>query len=224
MYYAAHKDDYVEPEMVVVTEISLKDEEKAKEVMEKIKGGADFTELAKEMDAKGESSGPGQGNEGKTRPFSKSSFRNAQNFAETVFSLEVGQMSDIIVQPLGEETYYMIARLDERIPPRQKELSEVESRIRRIVEKERKKERMDTWLQALKVQKKFQLYPDRIPEPAEAEVEEAEAGEEKAEEAVEKTEETEAAEEAVETTEETEEAAETEDEQETPDETAEEEK
>ena len=46
---------------------------------------------------------------------------------------------------------------------------------------------MDLWLETLKVDKKFQLYPDRIPEPAvEAEEEAAEA--EKTEEAKEETE------------------------------------
>ena len=161
-YYEEHKADHVEPEKVAVTEITVKDEEKAKEIMEKIKGGADFTELAKEMNAKGESFGPGQGNEGKTRPFSRESF-SAQEFVEAAFSLDVGEMSDIIVQPIRDETYYMIVRLDERIPSRQKEFSEVESRISRDVEKEKKKERMDEWLETLKVDKKFYVYPDRIP-------------------------------------------------------------
>ena len=181
-YYEEHKADYVEPEKVVVTEITVKEEEKAKEIMEKIKGGADFAELAKETDAKGESFGPGQGNEGKTAPFSQDSFSSAKKFVETAFSLEVGEMSDIIDQLIGDNTFYMIIRADERIPSRQKELSEIESRIRRTVEKEQKTELMDKWLRTLKVEHGFQLYPDRIPIPAEAE-EEKEVEEEAAEEA-----------------------------------------
>jgi parvulin-like peptidyl-prolyl isomerase len=173
-YYEGHKADYLEPEKVVVTEISVTEEEKAKEIFQKVKDGADFTELAKEMDAKRESLGPGQGNEGKTRPFSKDSYSSAQNFAEAAFALEIGQMSDIIVQPIRDQTYYMIVRLDERIPERQKEFSEVEKSIRRTVEKQVKSDRMDRWLMAIKVEKKFQLYPDRIPVPVEAEVEETE--------------------------------------------------
>ena len=113
----------------------------AKEIMKKIKAGADYTELAKEMDAKGETFGPGKGNEGKTNPFSRSQFSNAPKFAETCFGLELGQISDLIIQPLRDETFYMIARLDERIPPKQQELSDVEKRVDRIVQKEKKKER-----------------------------------------------------------------------------------
>lgn len=185
-YYADHKDEYVDPEKVSVTEITVEDEEKAKEIMEKIKGGADFTALAKEMSDKAESVGPGQRSEGKVT-FSQDSYSSAREFVDTAFGLEVGDVSNIIVQPIGEKTYYMIVRLDERIPSRQKELSEVESRIRRAVEKDEKKQIMDKWLATIKVEKGFQLYPDRLPEiVVEEEVkEEAEPEEVKPEEAVE---------------------------------------
>ena len=176
-YYEEHKEEYVEPDKIIVTEVTLKDEEKAKEIMEKLKDGADFTELAKEMNEKGESAGPGSGSEGKTRPFSQESFRSAQEFVNIAFALEVSQISDIIVQPMGEETFYMIVRLDERVPSRQKELSEVEKKIERIVKKEQKKELMDRWLEMVKAEKEFQLYPERLPEPEpEAEEPEEKAG------------------------------------------------
>lgn len=163
-YYEGHKEDYLLPEKVAVTEITVKDEAKAKEIMKKIKAGADFTKLAKEMDATGETFGPGQGNEGKTSPFSLAQFSNAKEFAEACFALEVGQISDIIVQPMRDITYYMIARLDERVAPRQQELDEVRDRIKRLVEKEKKKERMDKWLADIKEKHNYKLYPERIPE------------------------------------------------------------
>lgn len=171
-YYEEHKAEYIDPEKVVVTEVTVTDEEKAKEVLKRIQDGEDFTELAKEMDAKRESLGPGQGNEGKTRPFSRDSYSSAQNFVEVAFGLQVGEISDIIVQPLRDETYYMIVRLDERIPERQKEFSEVEQKIRRTVEKQVKSDLMDRWLKGLKVEERFRLYPDRIPEPVEPAAEE----------------------------------------------------
>ena len=198
-YYEDHRDEYVDPEKVSVTEITLEDEEKAKEIMEKVKGGADFAELAKELSDKAESVGPGQRSEGKVT-FSEDSYSSAREFVETAFGLEAGDISNIIVQPIGEKTYYMIVRLDERIPSRQKELSEVESRIRRAVEKDEKKKIMDKWLEAIKTEKKFQLYPDRLPEIVEEEVEEekAEFEEVKPEDAVEAKDEAETSEEAVE--------------------------
>lgn len=166
-YYNEHKEEYIDPEKVTVTEITLKDEEKAKEVLEKIKAGADFTELAKEMDSKGESYGPGQGNEGRTRPFSRESYSSAREFVEKAFSLNVGEISDIIVQPIGPETYYMIIRADEHTQPRQKELSEVKDDISWTVEREKKRQRIDQWLEQIKKERNFKIYPDRIPKPKE---------------------------------------------------------
>lgn len=209
-YYEEHKEDYLIPEKVVVTEISVKDEEIANEIMKKIKAGADYTELAKEMDAKGETFGPGKGNEGKTNAFSRSQFSNAPIFAETCFGLELGQISDLIIQPLRDETFYMIARLDERIEPRQQELSEVEKRVSRIVQKEKKKEQMDKWLEALKEEHNYKLYSERIPEVVEPEEETEEKAAEPAAEATDET--------TSETTSET--TDETTDEQKTPDEAA----
>ncbi len=166
-YYNEHKEEYIDPEKVTVTEITLKDEEKAKAVLEKIKAGADFTELAKEMDSKGESYGPGQGNEGRTRPFSRDSYSSAREFVEKAFSLEIGEISDIIVQPIGQETYYMIVRVDEHTQPRQKELSEVKDDISWTVERNKKRERIDQWLEQIKKERNFKIYPDRIPKPKE---------------------------------------------------------
>jgi hypothetical protein len=90
----------------------------------------------------------------------------------------------------------MIVRLDERMPSRQKELSEVESKIRREVEKEEKKKIMDRWLETIKTEKEFQLYPDRLPEIVEEE--KAETEEVKPEDAVEEEGEAETSDEAVE--------------------------
>lgn len=195
-YYEDHKDEYVDPEKVSVTEITLEDEGKAKEIMEKIKGGADFTEVAKEMADKAESVGPGQRSEGKVT-FSQDSYSSAREFVETAFGLEAGDVSNIIVQPIGEKTYYMIVRLDERIPSRQKELSEVESKIRRTVEKDEKKKIMDKWLGTIKAEKGFQLYPDRLPEIVEEEVKEAGSEEVKPAETVQEEGKAESSEEAV---------------------------
>ncbi len=188
-YYSEHKEDYIEPEKVVVTEITLKDEAKAKEVLEKIKSGVDFTELAKEMDSKGESFGPGAGNGGKTRPFSRDSYSSAREFVETAFKLKPGEMSDIIVQPLGQDTYYMIIRVDEHNPSRQKELSEVKDQVESSVEREKKKERLYQWLDEVKKERKFQLFTERIPKVPEKVEEDKAKQETPQEETSEKTEE-----------------------------------
>lgn len=164
-YYEENKEDYVEPEKVIVTEITLKSEDKAKEIMDRIKAGEDFTELAKEIDAKGESFGPGQGKEGKTIAFNRNSYSSAKEFSEKAFSLPIGEISDIIVQPMGPDTFYMIIRKDEQIPSKQQEFSEVKDDIQREVEREKKRMRIEQWLEEMKKAKNFKLFIDRIPKP-----------------------------------------------------------
>ena len=166
-YYNEHKAEYIDPEKVTVTEITLKDEAKAKEILDKIKAGGDFTAIAKEMSSKGESFGPGQSNGGQTSPFTKDSFSSAKNFVDKAFSLNKGEISDIIIQPIEPDTYYMIIRLDDHTQPRQKELSEVKDDINWAVEKEKKRERIDQWLAEMKKVSNFQIFTDRIPKPVE---------------------------------------------------------
>jgi peptidyl-prolyl cis-trans isomerase C len=166
-YYAENKEKYIEPEMVVATEITVKDEARAKEILDNVKTGADFTEIAKEVDSKGESFGPGQGNGGKTRPFSKDAYSSAKNFVEATFNLKQGEISDIITQSLGEETFYIITRQDERQPSRQKELSEVKDDIKRNVESDMKDTRKKSWMAQLKEEKKVEIFADKIPKDPE---------------------------------------------------------
>ncbi|MBM3283340.1 hypothetical protein FJY90_03730 [Candidatus Gottesmanbacteria bacterium] len=180
MYYDENKDDYVEPERIAVTEISLEDEAKSNEIYKRVtEEGEDFTDLAKDMSTKRESVGPGQGNEGKVT-FSRDSYSQARDFVEKSFDLEIGKMTQI-VQPIGEKTYYMIVRLDERIPQRQQELDEVRDRIQRIVEDKKKEELKKNWIDEIKTKKNLQVFADKIPETPKEELE-TEEGDESSEE------------------------------------------
>lgn len=48
-YYAANKDKFIEPSSAKISHILLDDEQKAKELIGRIKGGEDFAELAKQF-------------------------------------------------------------------------------------------------------------------------------------------------------------------------------
>lgn len=173
MHYEANKADYIDPEKVTVTEVTLEDEEKAKDIHKRVtEDGEDFTALAKEMSDNRESIGPGQGNEGKAT-FTKDSYSQSREFVEGSFAIEIGQIT-YIVQPMDDKSYYMIVRLDERVPETQKGLSEVRDRIERTVEREKKEELRDKWIEDLKSQKKVQLFTDKIPETPKEEAEEIE--------------------------------------------------
>ncbi|MDQ1328744.1 MAG: hypothetical protein QG641_2030 [Candidatus Poribacteria bacterium] len=61
----------------------------------------------------------------------------------------------------------MIVRVDEHLPSRQQELSEVKDSISKTVESEMKDARKKQWIDELKKEKKVQTLYDRVPKPVE---------------------------------------------------------
>ena len=82
----------------------------------------------------------------------------------------------MIVQELQGDTYYMIFRVEEKKPPRQKTLDEVRPRVEDAVQKIKKRERLNEWLTSLKEKSKLRIYADRLPEYPEPETDAEDAG------------------------------------------------
>ena len=137
IYYEENKSDYVVPEQVRLTCITLMNEERAKEVFQRIKDGEDIAALAAELHENGELIGPGSNNEipGDTGFFDNTVYaRRAKSFSDAAFALEVGQMNEEILHiELDAEHYYLIFRKEEVQPERQQTLEE--NSVRRNVER-----------------------------------------------------------------------------------------
>ncbi len=176
-YYEENKGDYLVPEKVRLTCITLQNEERANEVFQRIKDGEDIAELAKELAANGELIGPGSNNEipGDTDFFDDTMYsRRAKPFSDAAFELEVGQMNDEILHvELDGEHYYLIFRKEEVQPERQQTLEEnsVRRNVERHVENQRREELMTDWLIRLHEQANVQTFADRIPDTPEPEEE-----------------------------------------------------
>ncbi|RKY99670.1 MAG: hypothetical protein DRQ04_07200, partial [Candidatus Hydrothermota bacterium] len=175
-YYEEHKDEFVEPEKIRLTCITIqaekgKEEEakkKAEEIYKRIKEkGEDIKKIAKEISDKGENMGPGGRNGGDTGFFSRNSFPSAKKFTEAAFSLKPGQMYEgVLEQDIRGTKYYMVFRCEERKPARQKKFSEedVQRSIKRTLERQKREELTNKWISSLKKKAKVKFYPDRIPE------------------------------------------------------------
>ena len=181
LYYEENKADYVVPEKVRLTCITIQNEERAKEVFQRIKDGEDIAELAAELSTNGELVGPGSNNEipGDTDFFDNTTYsRRAKPFSDAAFELEVGQMNEEILHiELDGENYYLIFRKEEVQPERQQTLDEnsVRRNVERHVENQKREELMTDWLIRLHEQAEVQTFSDRIPDtPVEIE-EEAES-------------------------------------------------
>ena len=176
-YYEENKGDYVVLEKVRLTCITVQNEDRAKEVFQRIKDGEDIAALAKELAENGELVGPGSNNEipGDTDFFDNTMYsRRAKPFSDAAFGLEVGQMNDEILHiELDGEHYYLIFRKEEVQPERQQTLEEksVRRNVERHVENQQREELMTDWLIRLHEQANVKTFADRIPETPESEEE-----------------------------------------------------
>ena len=171
LYYEENKDDYVQPEQVRLTCITLMNEERANEVFQRIKGGEDIVALAAELHENGELVGPGSNNEipGDTGLFDSTVYsRRAKPFSDAAFAMEVGQMNEELLHiELDGEHYYLTFRKEEVQPERQQTLDEqsVRRNVERHVENQKREELMTDWLIRLHEQGNVQTFADRIPDP-----------------------------------------------------------
>ena len=177
LYYEENKKDYIELEQVRLTCITVTNEERSKEVFQRIKDGEDIAALAAELSENGELIGPGSNNEipGDTDFFDNTMYsQRAKSFSDAAFELEVGQMNEEILHiELDGENYYLIFRKEEVKPERQQTLEEqsVRRNVERHVENQKREELMTDWLIRLHEQAKVKTFSDRIPDTPE-EVEE----------------------------------------------------
>ncbi|MDA1192344.1 MAG: peptidyl-prolyl cis-trans isomerase, partial [Candidatus Poribacteria bacterium] len=166
-YFDGHQEDYVVPEQVRLTAITLEDQAKVEEALQQIKSGErTIEEIAIGYSEQGLNVGPGGREDGNTGFFGKNDFTGAETFSEKAFSMQPGEVTDEVftLDRMGRK-YYMIWRNEERNEPRQQTFDEVEATVRRTVERQKRTERQDFWHAQLKQTARLELFEDRVPEP-----------------------------------------------------------
>lgn len=168
-HYQANLGEYIEDAKARATCITLDDEDLAYETLDTIKAGKDIVEMAKELSEAGKlANGPGtnQDDPGNTYLFTKAASARWEEFINAVFDQEIGEMTDSLFEvDVNEETFYLIFRKEEHQPERQQEFDEVESDVRRTVEREKKRSRINEWVTQITEKGKLKTYPGNIPEP-----------------------------------------------------------
>lgn len=145
-YYEENKDRFTEPARVTLSEILLltegQDPEQVRQKAEKIKqdleAGASFEALAREH-----SDGPTAENGGEIGSFNRQSMNDA--LEEVAFSLEEGQVSDVIEADYGFQLIKVLERQDARPKP----LSEVRNEIVQELSQKKMEPEMDEFMQSL---------------------------------------------------------------------------
>ena len=180
-HYQENLSEYIEPAKARATCITLDDEELANETLDAILVGKDIVVRAKELSDAGKlASGPGTNRDepGNTYLFSRAASAQWEEFINAAFAQEIGEITDTVFETeVGDKTFYLIFRKEEHHPERQKEFAEVKDDIQREVKRNKKRIRINEWIEEISAHGKLQTFPENIPalpEPEEAEPEESE--------------------------------------------------
>ena len=161
-YYDEHKNEFQRPEQVYLREIFVstdgkKDseipelEKKAKTLLERVKNGEDFGELAKRY-----SNGTTAKNGGELGVFDRGQL--AKDIEDTVFKLNKGQMTDVIRTKTG----FLILRVEQRFEAGLQPLDKVENEIMNRLYVQKMDPALRRYLQTLRVESYVVVKPGYV--------------------------------------------------------------
>ncbi len=145
-YYEQHKDQYLIPERIKASHILLSTEEEAKKVLDELNAGADFAESARAHSkdlTKDRGGDLGYFQKGQMIP----------EFEKVCFSLDPGQMSDIVKTRFG----YHIIKVTDKQPSKYKQLPEVKEKIRAKLTDQAKQQEFRNFVKLLKDRAKIDI-------------------------------------------------------------------
>jgi peptidyl-prolyl cis-trans isomerase C len=145
-YYEQNTAKFRQPESARVRVISTKNEEKAKNVLDLLKKGEDFGNVAARMSEDNyriKGGDIGEIHRGRIYP----------KLEEAVFSLKPGESSDLI----WTEGMWFIVKVEARRPERQLILDEISEKLKQDLEKRNRTERFEEWLESLKSRAKIEI-------------------------------------------------------------------
>lgn len=125
-FYSANKETFKDPETVSAKHILVETEEKAEEVLTKIKAGMSFEDAAQQF-----SSCPSNAQGGELGRFNRGQM--VPEFEEAAFSLEIGKVSEPVKTQFG----YHLIKVSERIESTAKPFDEVKASIKNNILQER---------------------------------------------------------------------------------------
>jgi len=124
-YYKEHQDSYNNPVKVKASHILVESKDEAESILQALRGGADFAELAKEK-----SKCPSAAKGGDLGWFEKGKMDPA--FEKAAFDLKKGELSDVVKSSFG----YHLIKMENIRPARTKTLDQARKSIERTLERD----------------------------------------------------------------------------------------
>lgn len=150
-YYEQNKDSFTEKEQVHLYNILLETEEEAQDVVEQLRAGEDFNEIAKEK-----STGPSATQGGDLGYLSRGTI--IPEIEEVVFALELEKLSEIIKTDFG----FHILKITEKKPETVKALEEVKEDIIQTLLPTKQKEAFENLLEELKGKAEIEINEEAL--------------------------------------------------------------
>ena len=150
-YYEENKGNFITKEQVYLYNILVETEEVAKDILEKLKAGGDFIEIAKEK-----STGPSAAQGGDLGYVSKGDL--IPEIENVVFALEIGNISDIIKSEYG----FHILKVTDKKPEVLKTFEEVKEEILPTLLSTKQKEAFDNLIEELKSQVTIEINEEAL--------------------------------------------------------------
>lgn len=153
-YYRQHRDEFDRPAQVRARQIVVASEEKARQVLGRLRQGADFAELAKT-----ESLSPDSEEGGDLGFFARGEM--PPEFDAAVFDLPVGRLSEPVKSPYGVHIF----QVEERRQARQLTEAEAAPEIRAQLRREAEEKAYQQWLQELRARAVIDINMDLLNPP-----------------------------------------------------------
>ncbi len=148
MLYLLDQSAYAEPEQICTAHILVPSREEAEDVIARLKDGADFAELARQV-SKDPGSAPRGGDLGCV-----ALGRFVPEFERAALALQPGQVSEPVQTQFG----WHVIRMNERLPARVRPYEEVRGQIRAQIEGRA----IERFVKNLVAHADAEVYPDRV--------------------------------------------------------------
>jgi len=152
-YYDLHREEFLQPERVHVSQISVETEEKASEILERVKNLSeqDFGKIAR-----AESVGPDAIRGGQMGVFKPGEL--PFKIEKVIFSLKEGEVSPVVKSSYG----YHIFRLNKKHQPELVSVEEASPSIKRKILDQKTEKFLSSYLEELKKEIPWQSYPENL--------------------------------------------------------------
>lgn len=154
-YYEDNKSQFAEQAATRSSHIlfDLEDRATAEQVLDEVRDGGDFEELAREH-----SIDPGSASQGGDLGWSDPSRPFVPEFTEAMDDLDVGEVSDLIETDFG----WHIIKIEERREERQKPLSDVADQIEQMILQQRNAEAYQEFLDELRAEASIEILIEEL--------------------------------------------------------------